>query len=86
MAEGKRVQLESSFIHEAEHFYERLENKKTGAIRQQESTEPHITSSKTTAITKPSTAADNGTIKSSPEGGMMASLASRKPGYDTSQL
>jgi hypothetical protein len=86
MAGEKHAYIQSSFVHKAEHFYERTQNGTTGKVTTQETNLPHITTSKTTLTENLAQNDCKESVRQADQGHLAAKLALKKPGYDASQL
>jgi hypothetical protein len=84
--EQQRMQITSNFTSNADVFYERIEDKKTGEVDVMESNQPSTVSSKTTVTTRPYKFESDILPKSDTNNDPASQLAAKKPKYDTSEL
>jgi hypothetical protein len=86
MTGNKKVQIKTAFTSEAAYAYERVDDRNTGKTNVTENTEPTITSSKTIITTKPYKVETTTASNTDEKDGSYSTVATEKPGYDTSQL
>ena len=82
----KRVQITSNFTSEAEVFYERIEDKKTGEVDYKQNSKPSTVTSKTTITTRPYKYETEIQPKPKEATEPAVKIAKIKPGYDASEL
>jgi hypothetical protein len=82
----KRIHITSTFSSDTDTFYERIENKDTGDVETKENKKPSTVTSKTTVTTNPYHHETEISPNSKKNRDPASQLASKKQGYDASEL